>query len=299
MRNTIKNISLVNVMLLASSLCITVGTASAGTSARDHKQLARDYLLASINSETQENAAGLKVAVEHLEKSLNPELWRDSYHLVKKGEKVFDEERDAAHSLIETFHIQQNDHRSASGRSDLMADIITCLGLLVRADSTLALTALNELILGCQNDKCQEEIGKAQHYLNEIQKLSGPEEETCTKQIELYKKVWQHSRDGMEYVLTDNLEGADVLPAHWTVHQNYPNPFNPFTIIRYSLPVNSFVSIKIYNVIGQNVTTLVDQEKDAGSYSVEWNGERYPSGVYFYRFQAGTYSETKRLLLLK
>jgi len=299
MQKTIKYLWSPTFALVASMLLIAANSTSAGTSARDHKQSARDNLTTNIGVENQEQAAALKKAVAHLDESLNPGLWHDPDHLVKGGEKVFDEEKEAAHSLLEFAHDRANDRRLSSVRSISLLDVIATLELLVRADSTLALTALNEVILRCENDKCEDHIDNARHFLDELQKLSDRDEEKHTKEIELYKKVWQQAKEGMEIILTSYGESPEVLPSRWTIHQNYPNPVNPSTIISYSLLERSFVSIKVYNLLGQEVALLVDQEKQAGSYSVEWNGERFPSGVYFYRFRAGSYSDTKRLLLLK
>ena len=97
----------------------------------------------------------------------------------------------------------------------------------------------------------------------------------------------------------------EELPSEFALHQNYPNPFNPATIIRYSLPVGQdgilscHVSLKVYNLLGQEVATLVNESKQPGRYQVQWNAQRLSSGVYFYRLQAGEYLETRKLMLLK
>jgi hypothetical protein len=89
------------------------------------------------------------------------------------------------------------------------------------------------------------------------------------------------------------------LPEHFSLEQNYPNPFNPSTTIRYQLPVNGFVTLKVYDVLGREVKTLVSERENAGIHVVGFNATNLPSGVYFYRLQAGTYHDTKKLLLLK
>jgi photosystem II stability/assembly factor-like uncharacterized protein len=91
----------------------------------------------------------------------------------------------------------------------------------------------------------------------------------------------------------------DGLPTEFKLFQNYPNPFNPSTTIRYQLPQEAFVTLKLYNILGQEVAALVDEEKDAGSYQVQFDGRVFSSGVYFYRLRAGEFVETKKLLLLK
>ena len=81
--------------------------------------------------------------------------------------------------------------------------------------------------------------------------------------------------------------------------QNYPNPFNPDTKINYSAPNISFVTIKVYDVLGNEIATLINEEKKSGNYQVEFNGSNLSSGVYFYRMQAGNFSNTKKLILIK
>jgi hypothetical protein len=83
------------------------------------------------------------------------------------------------------------------------------------------------------------------------------------------------------------------------LYQNFPNPFNPSTTISYSVPKNSFVTIKVYDILGKEITTLVNGEKSAGNYSLQFNGNGLSSGIYFYRMQAGSFVQTKKLLLLK
>jgi photosystem II stability/assembly factor-like uncharacterized protein len=81
--------------------------------------------------------------------------------------------------------------------------------------------------------------------------------------------------------------------------QNYPNPFNPTTTIQYQIPKAGFVSLKIYDLLGREITTLVNEEKPAGTYEVEFNGSNLPSGVYFYKLESGGKLFTKKLMLLK
>jgi len=81
--------------------------------------------------------------------------------------------------------------------------------------------------------------------------------------------------------------------------QNSPNPFNPVTVIKYQLPENLKVQIKVYDVLGKEVAELVDEEKPAGYYDVQFNGSEFPSGVYFYRIQTGSFVQTKKMILIK
>jgi hypothetical protein len=89
------------------------------------------------------------------------------------------------------------------------------------------------------------------------------------------------------------------LPTKFSLKQNYPNPFNPTTTISFSLPSKSFVSLKVFDLIGREVATIVSEEMSAGNYTKQWNAAALTSGIYFYRLQSGTFTETKKLVLLK
>jgi len=89
------------------------------------------------------------------------------------------------------------------------------------------------------------------------------------------------------------------IPEKFSLSQNYPNPFNPSTVIGYRIPVPSNVTLKIYDVLGREVSTLVNEEKPAGNYKVNFDGSNLASGVYLYRIIAGKYMQTKKMILLK
>ena len=88
-------------------------------------------------------------------------------------------------------------------------------------------------------------------------------------------------------------------PQKFSLEQNHPNPFNPTTTISYELPVKSVIRLKVYNTLGEEIATLVNEEKSAGRYEVEFDGSSLPSGVYIYRLTAGSYTASKKLVLLK
>jgi hypothetical protein len=108
--------------------------------------------------------------------------------------------------------------------------------------------------------------------------------------------VWK--RPLAEMVTSVNTLSIDV-PAQFALSQNYPNPFNPSTTISFSLPSKSLVTMKIFDVMGREVSTVVSEEMPPGNYSRLWNASGFASGVYFYRIQAGAYVETKRLVIMK
>jgi hypothetical protein len=88
-------------------------------------------------------------------------------------------------------------------------------------------------------------------------------------------------------------------PGNFTLMQNYPNPFNPTTTIKYQIPELSFITLKIYDVLGNEITTLVDEEKSAGNYGVNFSASSLTSGIYCYQIKAGEFTETRKMLMLK
>ncbi|MBI5214364.1 MAG: T9SS type A sorting domain-containing protein [Ignavibacteriae bacterium] len=88
-------------------------------------------------------------------------------------------------------------------------------------------------------------------------------------------------------------------PMQFSLEQNYPNPFNPSTNFGFRIANFGFVTLKVFDVLGREVAKLVDEKKEAGKYSVQWNAEGLPSGVYFYKLQAGEFSSVKKLLLMR
>jgi photosystem II stability/assembly factor-like uncharacterized protein len=102
------------------------------------------------------------------------------------------------------------------------------------------------------------------------------------------------SRESTVYVDEDRNLKFDYL-----LNQNYPNPFNPSTRIAYVIANRQFVTVKVYDLLGREVATLVNEEKSAGNYEVEFNGSMLPSGIYFYQIKAGNFVETKKMILLK
>jgi|GEM_PF-970270 len=96
-----------------------------------------------------------------------------------------------------------------------------------------------------------------------------------------------------------NSNESRIMPGEYKLEQNYPNPFNPETVIKYNIPKDGLVSLKVYNILGVEIATLINKEQSAGSYSVNFNASGLSSGVYLYKLQAGTCSISKKMLLLK
>jgi hypothetical protein len=99
-------------------------------------------------------------------------------------------------------------------------------------------------------------------------------------------------------VVSVSATGSSV-PASFSISQNFPNPFNPSTKINYEIPEKSKVNLKVYDILGNEIVTLVNNENQLGRYEVEFHAADIPSGVYFYRIQAGNFVETRKMILLK
>jgi hypothetical protein len=119
-------------------------------------------------------------------------------------------------------------------------------------------------------------------------------------------KIWStykgnHARTGTQFV--DNLIGikpvSGNVPSYYFLYQNYPNPFNPVTVINYELPITNYVKLAVYNILGKEITVLVNEKQSPGKYEITWNAANYPSGIYFYKLVAGDYSATKKMMLVK
>ena len=107
-----------------------------------------------------------------------------------------------------------------------------------------------------------------------------------------------------EYGALVNVNETKVVPESFTLHQNYPNPFNPTTILRYNLPEQTEVTLTVYDMLGRQVTQLVNTIQEAGYRSVQWNatdsfGKPVSAGVYLYQIRAGDFMQTKKIVLLK
>ncbi len=129
-----------------------------------------------------------------------------------------------------------------------------------------------------------------------------------------YELIWREWHDGhswgswrahldiaLEYFFPKTVDVADEesIPKEYLLSQNYPNPFNPSTIIKYSIPEKSLVTLKIFDIIGNEVGTLVNEEKSVGRYEAKLNAGNLSSGVYFYQIRAGSFIETKKMIFLK
>jgi hypothetical protein len=116
-------------------------------------------------------------------------------------------------------------------------------------------------------------------------------------------EIHENNNEGFNVLGRESVSGVTeenyIVPDEYVLYQSYPNPFNPSTKIKYSVPNSEVVSLKVYDILGREIAVLLDEYKSAGIYSVEFNASRFASGVYFYRLQAGSFVETKKMVLMK
>jgi hypothetical protein len=104
---------------------------------------------------------------------------------------------------------------------------------------------------------------------------------------------------GISNISVTGIKEISASVIDFQLNQNYPNPFNPTTTISYTIPIQGNVSLKIYDVLGKEIITLVDEMKTAGNYQVTFNATQLVSGMYFYKLETNNYSQTKKMILLK
>jgi hypothetical protein len=114
-----------------------------------------------------------------------------------------------------------------------------------------------------------------------------------------YSLVWGMVRFVPSADATSIKQDKNQTPNVFALSQNYPNPFNPSTVINYCIPKSGIVTLKVYNILGQEVATLVNQEQKAGNYNINFDASKLASGIYLYRIQSGEFSLTKKMSLLK
>ena len=119
---------------------------------------------------------------------------------------------------------------------------------------------------------------------------------TCDEASYIHKIGYWYSID---WIVSDIVDNSILIPNKYKLYQNCPNPFNPETIIRYALPQISNVRIDVYNLLGQRVSTLVNNSVSAGYHEIKFNGSHLPSGYYTYRIQTDGYHEVKKMMLIK
>ena len=110
-----------------------------------------------------------------------------------------------------------------------------------------------------------------------------------------HKVAWYENLSTVGFAPND----SEVIPLAYRLYNNYPNPFNPSTIISYTLPQSGLVQLKVFDMLGCEVANLVNKEQSIGNYEIEFNASNLSSGIYLYRLQSGSFTETKKFILLR
>jgi hypothetical protein len=217
----------------------------------------------------------------------------DGNHLdSKKGLNFYDKITDAVNRIY-----------AYTDNPDFGANIDLTLEYLQTGSYLLALIVRDEAAVydNCDLSNCEEVLASANSELGKA--IQDSKQDNYVFIFNHLTNAWRFAMRVLGFNVKKAGTGNDVeslaIPTEFNVSQNYPNPFNPTTTINFQLPEQKFVSLKIYDVRGNLVTTLVSKEMEAGYHSVQWNAGKYASGVYFYRFTSGSFISTKRLLLLK
>ena len=217
-----------------------------------------------------------------------PAILPDGNHLSDRGKKVYNEMKDASKDL-----------KKIKDKSNVYTAVIEVQERLYTASVIFASMAYDEALAICNDDKCEKKLEKAQKDFNKAAKeyAKGHYEHA----IDSLRKAWEDVyKTGLilPKESEEDIAGNDV-PTEFALEQNYPNPFNPSTEIRFQVPEASYVQIKVYDILGKVVATLIDEQKNAGVYNVFWDAGTLASGVYIYTMQAGSFVQTKKLLLMK
>jgi hypothetical protein len=122
--------------------------------------------------------------------------------------------------------------------------------------------------------------------------------QTTTYFVPTNNTMWRSHKSSLSDIVSVNSDGLSV-PLKFSLNQNYPNPFNPETVISYDLPVSDFVILKIYDILGKEIVTLVNEKQNMGRHEINFNAANLPSGIYFYQLNTQGFTDTKRMVLIK
>ena len=163
--------------------------------------------------------------------------------------------------------------------------------MLFRSDTNLFAGTWSEGVYWLVNrDSSWVQVGLPNEYVTSFTSMNGN-----LYAATINNSVWKRPIPEMTVITGVKKE----TPSGFALHQNYPNPFNPTTSIEYTLDKRQFVSLKVYDILGREVATLINEEKPAGSYQVKFDAAGLSSGVYLYRIRAGKNSETRKMILMR
>ncbi|MEW6196883.1 MAG: Calx-beta domain-containing protein [Bacteroidota bacterium] len=274
------------------------GTSAATITMNGHKSVAATFIqnsysllqgilhdLISLRSTItrKDDLKKIDEAIKYLNKALDTDYWVDGDHLQsQKGEKIFDKTKDAVNKLSDLM--KEKKSSIAPGVLQGFIDRI------VQVDRILATIAINDAVNlgGDTNDitKANEELSKGDNKILNAKYESG---------IEHYRKSWGKAikslpqsakiTAGASLAIYEQI-AEETIPTEFGLMQNYPNPFNPITTINYNIASESKVTLKVFDMLGREIVTLVNSELSPCSYSSQFNGSELASGIYIYQIIA-------------
>jgi len=193
--------------------------------------------------------------------------------------------------LLACLYLRQNKIDKAKEVNDMIIKENPNTSLSVRA-------MLNNFNIALYNENDINNAAAILSYVKNQSALSTPVEIKIAQDA-LYTYNLTMTSNSNFYMQKPSIYEEEYKPKDYTLLQNFPNPFNPTTIIHYEIPYDGLVTLKIYDELGREVKTLVNQYQSKGKYDINFNGGNLASGVYFYQLHAGSFVATKKLLLLK
>ncbi len=231
-------------------------------------------------------------AISYLNTALGYFESNDGNHLkTNKGLNFYDKVTDAVNKIY-----------SYLSDPDFGNDIDLSLYYMIEGSYKLAVIVRDEAELpgACQVSNCEQLLANTNRELGKA--IDEKKQDHYVYILNHLTNAWKFAMNAMGANLNKESGGEGVnasLPTEYDLDQNYPNPFNPGTTINYQLPENNQVSLKVYDILGNLVSTLVDQQMDAGYHSVNWDASQLASGIYIYRIISGSFISTKKMILMK
>jgi len=201
---------------------------------------------------------------------------------------IFDFNNGPYGSVIPITPVAVNWQKISNGKYGLFSKEKVTNGDLITKNTTIKINSVSSWF---------KQVDEKIYFVNQNNSISNPII-TADYPVELIGKVNQGRPIIVSSVVTDTEENTRI-PTEFTLEQNYPNPFNPTTTISYQIPADNLVTLKIYDILGTEIATLVNENKSAGKHEVKFDASNLPSGIYLYKISAGNFVQTKKMILMK
>jgi hypothetical protein len=247
---------------------------------------ARDLLITVKNMLSGGDRSKVNSAINKINSALANKNFLDDNNLSNYGLSFYDDITGAVNNI--------DFLKSSPAVGD---QILKAFELLYNGSLIFAEMAIENADDNCVVTNCEEILSNANTELGKA--LKGYNKELFVNTMNHLTNAWKFAQQAMGTNLKKEAGELSGIPTEYGMDQNYPNPFNPATQINYQLPEKNHVTLEIYDVLGNLVSTILDEEMDAGYHSIVWNASGLSSGVYFYTIRSGSFITTKKLVLLK